>query len=412
LTAFQKYATISNMLFHIIDKKQECPSVYADKAIIKHPEYNKYSKTWSYSPVLKDYDIEYASLYIKNNNIDQCCPDSIKEEWEQVKKKHHAFYNSFREAKVKHYDYCFYDLVPESFSMKYFDLRTQITEHVLSNYEKPDNYEFLLELSKLISDIESNKLRIDLSQLSDQLHQYKTRRFKAKVKCLRPFIEYNIFGTITGRLTTKRDSFPILTMDKNYRKIVKPKNDWFIELDFNAAELRCLLALNEEEQPNNDIHEWHGQILNKLSDHVFDRDEIKRKIFGWLYGPPNASLGIPQIEKYYDKKKALNKYWDGTQIKNPFGRVVQADEFHALNAIIQSTTSDVFLRRAIAVNKILRNRKSFTMGLIHDSMVIDFSRDDKEILPELMDVFGNTDMGKFKVNASLGTNFGNMKRFK
>ena len=52
------------------------------------------------------------------------------------------------------------------------------------------------------------------------------------------------------------------------------------------------------------------------------------------------------------------------------------------------------------------------MGLIHDSMVIDFSRDDKEILPELMDVFGNTDMGKFKVNASLGTNFGNMKRFK
>ena len=123
-------------------------------------------------------------------------------------------------------------------------------------------------------------------------------------------------------------------------------------------------------------------------------------------------MGIPQIEKYYDKKKALNKYWDGTQIKNPFGRTVQADEFHALNAIIQSTTSDVFLRRAIAVNKILRNRKSFTMGLIHDSMVIDFSRDDKEMIPELMDVFGDTDMGKFKVNVSLGTNFGNMKRFK
>ena len=400
------------MLFHIIDKKQECPSVYANKTIIKQPEYNKFSKTWSYSPALKDYDIEYASLYAQNLNIDQCCPDSIKDEWEQVKKKHYAFYNSFKEAKVKHYDYCFYDLVPESFSLRYFDLRTQITEHVLNNYEKPDNYEFLLELSKLISDIEKNKLCIDLSELGDQLHQYKTRKFKNKVKYLRPFIEYNMFGTITGRLTTKRDSFPILTMDKNYRKIIKPKNDWFIELDFNAAELRCLLALNEESQPNSDIHEWHGQILNKLSDHVFDRDEIKRKIFGWLYGPPNVSLGIPQIEKYYDKKKALKKYWNGTQIKNPFGRIVQADEFHALNAIIQSTTSDVFLRRAIAVNKILRNKKSFTMGLIHDSMVIDFSRDDKEMIPELMDVFGDTDMGKFKVNASLGTNFGNMKRFK
>ena len=97
---------------------------------------------------------------------------------------------------------------------------------------------------------------------------------------------------------------------------------------------------------------------------------------------------------------------------NPFGRKISADEFHALNAVIQSTTSDTFLRRAIAVNKMLQGRKSFTMGLIHDSMVIDFDRHDKDILEDLIKEFGNTDLGIFKVNASLGTSFGNMRKFR
>ena len=47
-------------------------------------------------------------------------------------------------------------------------------------------------------------------------------------------------------------------------------------------------------QPEEDIHDWHGRILNKLSDQQLDRNDIKRKIFGWLYGPTNISLGIPQ----------------------------------------------------------------------------------------------------------------------
>ena len=58
------------------------------------------------------------------------------------------------------------------------------------------------------------------------------------------------------------------------------------------------------------------------------------------------------------------------------------------------------MRRAIAVNKLLKNKKSFTMGLIHDSMVIDFHKEDKDILEEMMKEFGNTDLGIFKVNAS------------
>jgi hypothetical protein len=246
--------------------------------------------------------------------------------------------------------------------------------------------------------------------MDNYLHNFKARNIKKKLSRTAPYINYNLFGTVTGRLTTKKDSFPILTLNKDYRSILKPKNDWFVELDFNAAELRCVLALNKEEQPTMDIHEWNGNIINNLSDHKLDRDDIKQKIFAWLYGQEGASLGIPKIEKYYDKKKVVNNYWDGEYIQNPFGRKIKSDKFHALNFIIQSTTSDTFLRRAIAVNKILEKRKSFTTALIHDSMLIDFSREDKDILKELIKEFSNTDLGIFKVNCSVGNNFGNMRK--
>tara|TARA_Y100000034_G_scaffold136397_1_gene212610 strand:- start:1491 stop:2693 length:1203 start_codon:yes stop_codon:yes gene_type:complete len=400
------------MLFQIIDSKHQCSSIYSNKKIISEPEYHNLSKTWGYDSVLKDHHIEYASLYTQGQNLDQCCPDILKEDWEQVKQKHFAYIKSFEEAKVKFNDYCFYDLVPESFVMEYFDIKSQITDHVLNSYVKPENYSFLLELSELIYNIEKNKLHVDLSALDGKLYESRTRKFKEKLSRIRPHISYNVFGTITGRLTTKKDSFPILTLDKNYRHTILPTNDWFIELDFNAAELRCLLALNNQSQPEEDIHQWHGRIFNHLLNCTMSREEIKRKIFGWLYGPPNASLGIPEVQRYYDKEKALQNYWDGEKIINPFGREVKADKFHALNALIQSTTSDTFLRRAIAVNKLLEGKNSFTMGLIHDSMVIDFDRKDKDILENLIKEFGNTDLGIFKVNASLGTSFGNMVKFR
>ena len=49
------------------------------------------------------------------------------------------------------------------------------------------------------------------------------------------------------------------------------------------------------------------------------------------------------------------------------------------------------------------------MGLIHDSMVIDFSGEDREILKSLIDEFGNTEFGKFKVNVKAGKSYGSLK---
>ena len=57
------------MLFQIIDNKQICSSIYSNKQIINDPEYDSLTQTWSYNSSLKDYDIDYASLYVNASVI-------------------------------------------------------------------------------------------------------------------------------------------------------------------------------------------------------------------------------------------------------------------------------------------------------------------------------------------------------
>ncbi len=91
-----------------------------------------------------------------------------------------------------------------------------------------------------------------------------------------PYIKYNPFGTKTGRLTTQKNSFPILTMDKKFRKILKPQNKWFVEFDYNAAEIRVLLGLLGVDQPHIDIHDYNAY---ELFDGKLTREESKKRIF-------------------------------------------------------------------------------------------------------------------------------------
>ena len=55
----------------------------------------------------------------------------------------------------------------------------------------------------------------------------------------------------------------------------------------------------------------------------------------------------------------------------PFKRKIKVEKRKAFNYLIQSTTADLVLDRAVEVDKMLEGKKSFVSHIVHDELVID-----------------------------------------
>ena len=187
---------------------------------------------------------------------------------------------------------------------------------------------FFETLLETIYDISQQDVKIDWNYLK----RHYTTDLKAKSIWDRfygttPRVSYDLFGTVTGRLSTKQGSFPILNYKKELRGAIRPKWDCFVELDYNAAEVRTLLSLSGEQQPKGDIHEFNA---TNIFDDETTREDAKRKFLAWLYNPTSESIR----SNYYDRDEVLKQFFDGRSGQNPFNREIDADSFHALQLFI------------------------------------------------------------------------------
>ena len=380
------------MLFQALDYKQFCRLFYMGGELHTGFDPQKMTKTWQYSGHLEGRSIEYASLYCNGRSVDDMCPKHLQSKWAELRKKKTAYMKSLNIARVDINDVCVYELLPWRFLKEYCETKNKITQYVLDTHSRPTNYNFYKELTEVLLDISRNPLYInDLSYPNVN-------------------IKYNIFGTRTGRLTTFKNSFPILTLKKENRNIIEPSNKYFLELDYNSAELRVMYALqrmwSDEPvvQPQEDMHEWNiKNIFNGMS-----RDEAKKAIFAWLYNPSSRN---DLAEQFYNRKIALKmSNWDGSSIKNHFERRIDVDERRAVNYLLQSTLSDLFLRKKIKIYKMLKGRSSRIAFSVHDSLVIDMSLEDTDIVQHLVEEFAETPFGKFKVNVNVGNDYGNLRK--
>ena len=198
------------------------------------------------------------------------------------------------------------------------------------------------------------------------------RSLANKIMSSAPYIDYNLFGTVTGRLTTYTNSFPVLTMHRELRQLIKPHNDWFLSMDYNGAELRTVLALSGHTQPEYDVHKWNME--NVFTDHsLMERSTAKTLFFSWLYNSESSALD----ENVYKRDDIVSRYYNGEYVTTPFERHIKVDNRRAFNYIIQSTTADLVIDRASKIDDFLKDYKSFVSHIVHDEIVIDLAEDEK-----------------------------------
>lgn len=395
------------MIFQLMDSKLDCAGIYLANKFIYGRIPDGLSKTWAWSPHLSGRDIDYAKLWVAGRSIDEVCPPHLQERWNRAQNLIKSHFQAFRTAKIRLTDVCFFDVVPQKHLQHYYDCKNEITDWVFENIERPDNYYFLKETHESLRELATHTINLDsLALYNVSANDQKAKHLYAKFGGNVPVIDYNLFGTVTGRLTTRRDSFPILNLKKELKQFVKPTNDVFLELDFNAAEIRTLLALQGHEQPEGDIHEWNIKNVFKKE---MQRDSAKQKIFAWLYNQESTAIK----SDYYDREILLERFYNCEEeiIRTPFGRSIIAPHSKALNYLLQSSSSDNTLDRLNRISKFLRGTKSHVAAVVHDSVIVDLHRDDRSLIPQLKAIFEKTRLGKFKVNVQMGKNLGNMRDF-
>ena len=393
------------MFFQLLDNKMDCAGTYVDGQFIWERIPQGISKTWSYSDHLHGRDIDYAHLLVAGKSLSEVCPPHLTERWTEANNLLRSHYKAINASSIDISDVCFYDLIPQKHLQHYFDTKNEITKWVFDNVEKPEHYGLLKRAQAAVKELKRHPVNLNsFAVYVSGADCMKAKHLYEQFGETTPYVDYDIFGTVTGRLTTKKNSFPIMNLKKELKVHVRPNNDAFLELDFNAAEIRTMLALQNHKQPEEDIHEWNIKNIFKQD---LSREKAKEKLFAWLYNEESNTIQ----SDFYDRESLRERYYDGEKVQTPFGRTINAPVRKALNYLLQSTSSDNTLDRFCKISNFLRATRSHVAFVVHDSVVIDLHKDDRRLIPELVEMFGDTKLGKFKVNCSLGKNLGSMREF-
>ncbi len=260
--------------------------------------------------------------------------------------------------------------------------------------------------------------------------------------------------TRTGRLSSVEPNLQnIPTRDEEGKKIRKaflPEYDMFFSADYSQMELRVLAHISGSKElqqafiDGEDIHRFvAADMYNIPISEVTDkqRKTAKAVIFGIVYGISGFGLGenleiSPAearqfINKYYELYPGVKNYMDNIvaqaykdgYVKTLFNRKRVIDELNnknfmirqsgeriALNTPIQGTSADIMKIAMVKIFKEMKEKKLKSKMLlqVHDELVFDCVKEEKDVLEELvkrnMETCVKLDV-PFKVSSDYGTDW-------
>lgn len=230
---------------------------------------------------------------------------------------------------------------------------------------------------------------------------------------------YNLHGTVTGRLSSSNPNLQNIPRDKTIKNIFRATPGYvFTQADYSQAELRVLAVLADDPWLQNVYKEGkdlHSEIAIQFYGEDFtSEDRVKAKMvnFGIAYGSGantmSENLGIPKheaqrlLDDWYRPMPNVRKYFD-EKIKTafqekisttPFGRrrnfiLTTKNKFavrnEAMNTTIQGTASDLTLFSLVEIQKELTERNLGSVVLtVHDSVIAENLPEHTEAVAEVM----------------------------
>jgi len=274
------------------------------------------------------------------------------------------FYNKFINYERVNY------LIPIS---KHYEKQEQIFNIVLPIIKKYDeNNEIYKFQNTILTDsffnIENKGIKLDKEQFIKYYNKIKYPEFNINYGKI--FTHYNLY-TLTGRPSNSYNeiNFSSLNKENGERKCFIPENDEFIEFDINGYHPRIIAEWVNYELPKEKLYETLGIA--------------KEEMFQNIYG------GIRKNHPFLLKvKEYIEKNWGkGHEAQKLFNYKVQNTETNKNAIIIQS------------INNYLKKKQSKLIHYVYDSFLIDYSKQDGNIVNEIQQII------KYPTKIKIGKNY-------
>lgn len=225
-------------------------------------------------------------------------------------------------------------------------------------------------------------------------------------------IHYNPFPENgLGRYGLKKGSFNILSCPKSQREKIEPYSEEFIfyEYDFNAFEIRTLLAYCLIKQPEKDLYQILADKQNMT------RSEFKQKLLISIYSDKIEETYLHNIVKKQKLRERFPIVDD--HIINVFGKKLKTDQYHYFSRLLQSTSAYILFEQLYKLMVFLEEHKLKTTVAfcIHDSVCLNVHKSETDYIPQFEEVLSTIDIpklnykDKFMMKIKKGTLYSKME---
>jgi len=293
------------------------------------------------------------------------------------------------------------ELIPISKHYEYYENIYSVVKPYLHK-----NTEAMNKAIEVFFKIEKEGIKLDKTCFIKYHEEHPTPHFSVRQGYI--YTSYNLL-TLTSRPSNAFNgiNFAALNKENGERSCFIPRNDLFIEIDFNGYHPRLLGTLvNYEFDKETNVYEQIGKILNNK-----DTSKVKEITFQNLYGGIRPEL---QNKPFFKSIQAFtDNLWDTIQyggfIDTPSGKRFRLKDIDnpnpqkILNYYIQNYETSQNVTQLYTLFNDFRPLKSRIILYTYDSVLIDVSREERD---KINDIIAKL---QYPVRIKTGNNYNELK---